>query len=87
MAPCSRWGWFLIVALVLLLTLVPSVEGHRSKKRPQQPPQAPAPETNCSTHYETAATAGPGSTSAETKTCTTGVKTTTCTTKAQARLY
>lgn len=41
MAPCSRWGWFLIVALVLLLTLVPSVEGHRSKKRPQQPPQAP----------------------------------------------
>ncbi|WQF76508.1 Putative tyrosinase copper-binding domain, di-copper centre-containing domain superfamily [Colletotrichum destructivum] len=43
MAPCSRWGWFLVVALVLLLTLVPSAEGHRSKKRPQQPPQAPAP--------------------------------------------
>ncbi|KAJ0164506.1 hypothetical protein CTA2_835 [Colletotrichum tanaceti] len=41
MVPCSRWGRFLAVALVLLLTLVPSVEGHL--KRPQHPPEAPAP--------------------------------------------
>ncbi|KAK6209775.1 hypothetical protein QIS74_11359 [Colletotrichum tabaci] len=44
-----------------------------------------AKETNCGTHYETAATAGPGSTSAETKTCTTGVKTTTSLAKLNLR--